>query len=403
MDDAGRRAGRLAAAALGAVAFFFLALIQLPLFFGEFPRRPRTIDFANYLAAANVGLAAGWGRIYDRGLEGPVYLRLTGAPAFEWHHTFLSPPPLAWLVSPLARLPLDVAYWLWVAASVGLFAFACWRVVPWNGAARVAAVLVSFCCYPVLIAFQFGQVTPLIAAACVLALDELRRGRQLLAAALLVPIALKPQVGLLIPFALVLVGQRRLFVAWSAAVLTLTALSVVSLGQAGIQQYLDDARLVASHSDNQVWTLAWFFGQGNAATLAEGFVMALALATAWAWRRRRDPVAPFVLGALGSLLGAGYHHSIDFPSLVPLALSQASRFPPLVAVPFFIAGLAASLLTPRFGPAPLLAFTVAWMLVAAGAMWASLTKITLVNVIQRKGGRHHSVDDESDEQADGKG
>jgi Glycosyltransferase family 87 len=359
-----RRAGRLGLAALGALGLWTLLLLQLPLFFGPFPRHPRVIDFANYVTAARVGLRYGWSRIYDPALQAPVYLAVSGARRFEWHQTFVSPPPVAWLTAPLAGLPVDVAYWTWTFLAAVLLGFACWRVNPWRGLAGAVALVVGFGLYPVLIALQFGQVTPFIAAGVAFAWWYLKQDRQDAAALLLLPVVLKPQVAVLVPLALGLAGYRRCLLVWLAGAAAVGAASLLSLGPSGVAQYASDLGSVQSHLDNQVWTLASFLGPGPLATAAEVGCVLLALVAGWS-ARGRGPTVPLVAGALGSLLGTGYHHSIDFPSLLPLGLIQLGELSPRARAVLCVGGVVACYATPRLGPLPLLAVCSAWLLLLA--------------------------------------
>lgn len=370
MTDPRVRARRLGAAALGAVAFFFLGAIQLPLFFSRFPHRPETADVLNYLAAARVGLGHGWSHIYNPDLQRPAYIAVSGAPKFEWLNMFVSPPPVAWLVAPLTAFPTDVAYWVWATVGLAALAVAAWRVSPWSGPGRVVALLVGFSLYPVLISLQFGQVTPLIAGATGLAWDALRRDRETTAGLLLVAVALKPQVGVFVPLALLLAGYRRCFVVWLAGAGALAAVSLASIGISGFQQLMADLAEEQRHLDNEVWTLAWLVGVGAPAVVAEAVCVGAALAVGWLTRGRRDPGPPMIAGALGSLLGAGYHHSIDFPSILVLGLIQLRTLPGWRAAGFVAAGLAACLVIPSLGPGLLLVFLIAWLATTALLAWA---------------------------------
>ncbi len=361
MQDQALRAKRLGATALGAVAFFFLFAVQVPLFYRDFPRRPHTIDMLNYLTAAKVGLTSGWSHIYDPALQGPTYVGLSGVSRFEWKDYFVSPPPVAWLMTPFTLLPVAVAVWIWFAISLAALVFAAWRVSPWTGWGRAVALLLGLAMYPVLIALQFGQVTPVIAAAVALAWDALRRNRETAAGLLLVAVALKPQVGVFVPFALLLAGYRRTFVVWLAGAGLLGLVSLASLRITGVHQLLNDLAEEQRHLDNAVWTMAWLVGVGPLATLAEGLCVVAALAAGWLARGRRDATLPIIAGTLGSLLGAGYHHSIDFPAVLPLALIQLHSLRGWPAAIFVVAGVAACVVIPPVGPGPLLVFLSAWL------------------------------------------
>lgn len=366
MPAPSRRWRRLGLTALGTVAFFFLVAVQVPLFFRRFPRRPETVDFLNYLAAAHVGLAHGWSRIYDLGLQADAYRALSGSADFQWYFAFVSPPPVAWLVAPLTPFGTDAAFWAWDAVSLAALAAACWLCAPWRGLPRLVALLVGFSMYPVLIALQFGQVSVLVGAAVALAWVAIRRGHEVAAGLLLVAVALKPQVGIFVPVALLLAGYRRTFIAWLAGAALLTLASVASLGPAGVEQMLADLAEEQRHLDNQLWTLAYLVGVGAPAVAAEALCVVAALAVGLLSRLRRDATPALVAGLLGSLLGAGYHHSIDFPALLPLALIQLHRMCGWRAAVFAVAGIAAAVVIPPLGPGPLLAFMLAWLAALTG-------------------------------------
>lgn len=359
------RARRLGTAALGTVAFFFLAFVQLPLFFRHFPGRPATADLFNYLAAAEVGRVHGWSRIYDVALQAPAYLHISGAPRFEWFDVFVSPPPVAWLAALFAPLGVVAAYWTWDALSLALLAVAAWRCSPWAGPGRIVALLVGFSLYPVLIALQFAQITPVLAACLGIAFVELRRGRDVAAALWLVPIVLKPQVGVLVPFALFLAGYRRCLLVWLAGAAAVTAVSLASIGGDGTRQLLADLAEEQRHLENQVWTLAWLVGVGPQTVIAEVVAVAAGLAAALRGGLRAGPGPALTAGALASLLGAGYHHSIDFPSVLVLGLIQLHTLRGWPAAVFTIAGVVACVVIPPVGPGPLLVFCVLWLLALA--------------------------------------
>src|SRR3981189_3630530 len=72
-------------------------------------------DFTFYYAAARVGLSHGWQSIYDLQLQqiepDAVGSRIHTAELAR----YISPPPLAWVVVPLATLPYTLALGVWTA------------------------------------------------------------------------------------------------------------------------------------------------------------------------------------------------------------------------------------------------------------------------------------------------
>jgi hypothetical protein len=239
-----------------------------------------------------------------------------------------------------------------------------WFVCPGRGWTRLALVLVGAGAYPVLVSIQSGQIASVVAAGMALAWLALRRGRSDLAALALLPVVLKPQVAVLILPALLVAGYYRTFLVWSAMAVAIAAASIASLGPTGVSALLADLRVEQLYLENQVWTPAFLVGVGASAVVVEVIAAALALFAAWRWRGL-GPEVPIVAGYLGSLLAAGYHHSIDFPGLLPAALISARFLPSRWAVAAGCLGIACCWATPRLGPIPLLLLQVAWLVFCA--------------------------------------
>jgi len=226
------------------VLVIWLVGLYVPLYFSAFPRPIDSLDFSYYYAAARIGIEHGWGHIYDVGLQQQAFFQLhPAADVFDWRRYFVSPPPVAWLVSPLTLLPLVPAFWIFAGLSALAFTATGWLVVPGRGIGKVTLLLTVACVYPVLIAIQTGQVTPLIAAATILAWWLAARGREALAGLVLVVLVLKPQVAILVPVALLIAGRRRLFVTWLGGAAVLTLASIASIGGEGLDQLRADLSL----------------------------------------------------------------------------------------------------------------------------------------------------------------
>ena len=348
-------------AAYTVVLVIWLVGLYLPLFFSAFPHPIDSLDFSNYYAAARIGLEHGWSRIYDLGLQQQVFYQLHPAnDVFDWRRYFVSPPPVAWLVAPLTLLPLVPAFWTFAGLSAVAFGAAGWLAVPGRGIGRVALFLTAACVFPVLIAIQTGQVTPLIAAATVLAWWLARRGHQVLAGLVLVLLVLKPQVAILVPAAMLIAGQRRLFVTWLAGAGAITLVSVASLGGQGLEQLRADLSLEQGQAANLAWTLAGLFGSGPMA-LGLGLVCGgIALLVAW-WHRRRGLELVMVAGILGTLLAAPYHNPSDFAILAPAAWLYLRSGVRVWHHAWLVVGLLATYLAAGFGPGLLLVFTLGWL------------------------------------------
>src|SRR5256885_7470312 len=129
-------------------------------------REPTGIDFHTYLAAAIVGLRQGWGHIYDESTVAAVQRQLD---PHVWSQPFLSTPPVALLVTPLASVPYGVAYYAWGALTLAALAAALAWSTDYRGLGRWLAAAAAVVPWWVIHAVQLGQVAPLIAAAVLLA------------------------------------------------------------------------------------------------------------------------------------------------------------------------------------------------------------------------------------------
>jgi alpha-1,2-mannosyltransferase len=351
------------------VLVIWLVGLYLPLYFSAFPRPIDSLDFSYYYAAARIGLEHGWGQIYDLALQQQLFYQLhPAADVFDWRRYFVSPPPVAWLVSPLTLLPLVTAFWIFAVLSAVAFAATGWLAAPGRGIGRVALFLTAACVYPVLIAIQTGQVTPLIAAATVLAWWLAMRDRDVLAGLVLVAFVLKPQVAILVPVALLIAGRRRLFVTWLVGATALTLASVASLGGHGLDQLRADLSLEQGQTANLAWTLAGLFG-ASTLTIGVGLVCGgVALALAYALRRRGLEMV-VVAGILGTLLASPYHNPSDFAILAPAVWLYLRSQVPLWQWAWLLFGLLGTYLAAGYGPGLLLIFILGWLgLLVVGAL-----------------------------------
>ena len=347
-------------AAYTLVLVIWLFGLYLPLFFGGFPGLIDSLDFSYYFAAAQIGLQHGWSHIYDLDFQRQVFYQLHPAgDVFDWRRYFVSPPPVAWLVSPFTLLPIVPAFWTFAMLSAAAFGVCGWVTTPGRGLAKIALFLTAACVYPVLIAIQTGQVTPLIAAAVMLAWWLVRLGRHVVAGIVLVLLVLKPQVALLVLPALLLAGERRLFVVWVAGAAALAALSAISLGSQGLDQLRSALSLEQGQSGNLVWTLADLFGPGPVALALQ--VASALLAFVAAWRHRRSLELVMVAGILGTLLAAPYHNPSDFVMLAPAVWLYVRAGMPAWHWAWLAVGLLATYLAAGFGPALVLVFTLGWL------------------------------------------
>jgi Glycosyltransferase family 87 len=276
-------------------------------------------DFQTYWLGATVGTHYGWSRLFDEQVQRAVWPAVAGAgvPFLP----FLNTPPMAWLVVPMLALPYAAAYGVWVllmtvCAVVVVVLVAPQRWLP-------AAGLLSLGLWVMPYTLASGQNALLGALAVVATWRLLRAGRTGWAGLALSLIDLRPTATLLVPIALLLAGYRRTFLIWLGATAALGAVSALSLGPGGLQQFVQLAFDVRrSHPHAQDMTLLGWLGP-NVVTLAlEAVLVAAALAVAW--RLGRAPDAVIAAGVLASLFVTPYIHAQDYVTVVAAAGAIAS-------------------------------------------------------------------------------
>jgi hypothetical protein len=272
-------------------------------------------DFTYYFAAARIGLAHGWNRIFDLGLQNTELGILSPGLGVAFQSRYLNPPPLAWLAVPFTALRYDLAYWLWVGLGLGAVVLAWWLSTAGLMRIRVALLLVALGLLPVGFAIQLGQPALLVAGVVAVAAWLLRGGRQVSAGLVLSLAAIKPQLVWLVPPALLLAGFSRAFVAWIAGSAVLAAVALASLGSIGLQQYLDLLRYAESLPVNHHLVVADVFGAGlQARVLEAGFAVATLVAARLRGGEGSDTVV--AVGLLGSVVAGPYLHLADMMVLV---------------------------------------------------------------------------------------
>ncbi len=264
--------------------------------------------------AALVGIRDGYPHLYDLAAQTAAVRGL--GPGFN-PQPFISPPPLAWLVTPLLALPFQFAVVVWtvllLAALLGT-----WRLLApagrLTGLAHLALLLGLF---PVAFGVMVGQPGALVAAAVASAWWLIRRDRPVWAGLALSLLILKPQLALLVPACLLVSGHGRTFGAWLVATLLMGLVALALLGPDGTIRYRD----VITQTQGPAWEITRRYaisgplGLGPLLNVVQVVVVATALLAAWR-HRHRGPEIPIVAGILGSLLTTPYLGFQDFVMLV---------------------------------------------------------------------------------------
>ena len=243
---------------------------------------------------------------------------LAGIGVFGWYY-----PPILLLVLPLLPLlPYPLAYLAWGVATFAPLAAALRRITGGGGALLPALAFPG-----TLINGLFGQNGFLSAGLMGLGLALLER-RPLLAGMCLGTLAYKPQLGLLLPLALVAGRHWRALAAAAATASALAGLSAALFGLSAWQAFLAGSPRAADLMEHAApWVMmpsafAAIRLAGGPVPLAYGLQAAVAAAAAvavvWGWRR---PAAPFRLKAalvcLATPLVTPFGYTYDLMLLVP--------------------------------------------------------------------------------------
>jgi hypothetical protein len=269
-------------------------------------------DFRMPYAAGEIARSHGWQHIYDIALQRPAVLGLGHSDLF---YPYLNAPPWAFLVWPLTFLPYPIAYAICVAAMTGCLVAAALLAAPPDRLHRIIYIGSVFGSLEVALGPGFGQPAALVALGIVGCWWLLRADRPVLAGLALALITVKPNIALLVPFALLLAGHTRAFVYWAAATVALAAVSVVALQPSGVQEYLALLATGPAYLANEpAWTMSRLLGSTVGLPL-EGAVL-IGAAAAVRLYRRQGPEVPIAVGILATLIVSPYMHTQDLVVLV---------------------------------------------------------------------------------------
>lgn len=268
------------------------------------------VDFALYYATALQGRTLGWGTLYD--LEAQrAFFRGVSPDLFLFPTTYT--PQMALLIAPLTLLPLDTAYRLWSLLLLASLATAAALLAPGTATERLLLGAMVLVPYPSTFALQLGQVIALQLAALGVSYALLRRGRETAAGLALLPLVLKPQGLVLVPFALLLAGRRRAFAVFALATVALGCAVLAVIGLDGARAYVARVAYAASHP-REFWVSYSYTATMHFSTVAGRTLMqltAVALALAAAFRHRAHPEIGIAAAILASLLASPYLHLPD--------------------------------------------------------------------------------------------
>ena len=161
------------------------------------------IDFVAFWAAAKLSVQGVAVTAFDL----PTLRNEFGLPPsmhdayFGWHY----PPTFQLLISPLGWLPFTAAFLVFSTVSVTLF----WQALRQWSSANLTGLNLAFASPAVLFAVVTGNVTLLLVAAMLTGVHFLHSGRALLAGLCFSVLAMKPQIALALPIALLAAWEIR--------------------------------------------------------------------------------------------------------------------------------------------------------------------------------------------------
>ncbi len=316
-------------------------------------------DFTFYYAAARIGVTHGWHSIYDLGLQQSELDAIGSRIKIAELARYISPPPLAWLAVPFTLLPYPIAYMSWSALLLAALAGTWYLGAPGAGPARFIHLVAALAWLPVIYALQLGQPGLFVALGVAGSYALLRKERQFLSGLALGVIVLKPQLGFLLPFALLASGRYR--------ALAGAAVGIGLVGPDGIAAYAQRLSFAADVPVNRELTLAFVIGGLAVTRLVQGVIAIWALALAYRLRKQ-PPEWMFVLAILGGLLATPYLH-LDDLVMLGLALWLYLRIPgrPPWSWAFVLALVMAAEGIPEWGPLPFIAGEIAFLVLLSVA------------------------------------
>lgn len=168
----------------------------------------RQFDFVAFWAAAKLALAGDALAAFDHAALRAAQALPPDAP--EGNMYWFYPPGVQFLFLPFAPMPYWAGWLIFNLLAMTLFARALWepaRAVPIGHNLLIAAPIV-------IIVFRLGQLALLWSGVLVLALRAIAHGRPIVAGVLIALLSLKPQLGILIPIAL-LAGGHWSVILWA--------------------------------------------------------------------------------------------------------------------------------------------------------------------------------------------
>lgn len=291
--------------------------------------QPLGVDFLPLWTAGDMAWSHP-GQVYDFAAVSRAQSWLL--PNLHWSRPYAYPPTALLVLAPFGKLPFWPSLTLWVALGYGVFLYAGSRLT----GRRLGLSLCLMALSPaVLVAASVGQPVLPAAGLMVLAMVELERRPRLAGALMALAAAIKPQVALLAPVALIAGGSFDVLISAAVVEAILVAASVALFGPARWSEWFASLPafealvertpgllpcMITPNSAAQLLGLT-----GPAATLWRAFFGLFGVALVWrAFAKGSGSGVAARLGALsaGSLLATPYAMNYDGTLLVAAAVAM---------------------------------------------------------------------------------
>lgn len=294
-------------------------------------------DFVNFWTAGHLAFE---GRVADLYRVDPDHLDAYNAAVrslFPNAYGFLNfsyPPHILPLLALIGALPYWAALPIWQVTGLGAFLIASFAGASRDVGKLLAPVLLS----PVVIlVITVGQASFFLAALFVGGLAVLPR-RPRLAGVLFALLTVKPQLGLLLPAALLMMGARQALATASVAAALLVALSIILFGVGPWYEYATHtlpfqqrimAEMIGIYPTMMITPYAafWWLGVPVGLALALHGVIAAGVAgcALSAWHASSDRELGHVILALASLIVIPYCLNYDLAIAAAALIAWATR------------------------------------------------------------------------------
>jgi hypothetical protein len=303
-------------AIVGALMIFRLGFEFSKVVFPEY--RPMFGDFISFWTASFFVLEGAAAEAYNFTLVNEFQLETFD----QGELPFFYPPTWLMVISPFSMLPYRPSALLFEALQVIALVVACRYML------RDRSILWILIVFPSVISgIIHGQNALLNTALLAGALGALDRDRPVLAGILIGLLSYKPQLGILIPFALLAGREYRAFASAAVTTLLFAAISWVVFGTEVWRAFIETiafARdwLESGHTPANKYAsiLGWLrqFGVGNTAGMIVqvGFALASFGAVIWSWRRDFSMTIKGSLLVIGACLSTPYLLDYDLALLV---------------------------------------------------------------------------------------